>query len=1193
VELGPIAIDRLDTSTDEQTILLVEDNPADASLVREMLSDASPRLALTYASTLHEAKETIARNAPAVVLADLGLPDAVGIETLEQLLAVTPPDVPVVVLTGDGDHELGHAAIAAGAHDFLKKSEIAGGQLRRCLRYALSSRLAVQALRDTASPLRSVFGTAVAQAFVSRCGDVLEVNAGFEQMTGYRREDVVNAPLLDLVAVGDRARVKSALATCVPVEAAMICRDSRHVHVRFHVAPLRAFDGVNDAAVVLFQDLTEQRTAEERARFQAVLLDLVGDAVIAADAHGRVSYVNAAAQRLYHVDAYGLLGERLQRVVGLPPDQKLPDGSLASSQAPLRFAAPLQLPGRRADVVTTITPTVNEAGAVEGWSAVVMDITEIVVAERALSASQRRFSSLVEQLSEMVSVHARDGRVLFVTGGVERLLGKVPSTPDILSLVHPDDAQALNDAFQAWLRGVRRSVAFRVRTANHEWRSCESIGVNLIDVEHVRGVVVTTRDVTDRVAVEQQLAHGAMHDDLTGLPKRTLFLDRLANALARMRRTSEGVAVLFLDLDHFRLVNDSLGHEAGDELLLAVTGATTSVMRPGDTVARVVGDEFVVCCEGIRDVEEATGIAHRIRAALSDPFELSAGVANVTASIGVAFVSAPHAADAAATLRDAEAALYQAKDEGRDRVAVFDAALHERSRRRVLVRDELRVAVNSEQLSVHYQPQVQLSTGALVGVEALVRWHHRTLGEIGPAEFISVAEETGLILPMGRFVLKTACEQLAEWRERHPDLPLTMSVNLSARQLADATLASFLRDVLERTGIDPSALCLEITESVIMERAAESDTRLKELKACGVQLAIDDFGTGYSSLAYLKRFPLDQLKIDREFVAGLGTNPEDTIIVASVIRLATSLGLEVLAEGVEREDQRDELLALGCDRGQGFLWSTALPHDALARLLDGSKRCWAPAAVRDALLADAPDTEALLSVDDVVSVLRHELATPMTVIKGYTEILQARYEGEARQFSHALEAIHRSTDGVQSLLLTLNDLRSVGSGSLSLTLAPVDVARLVSDVIDDLASLLENHDVSLEADRVAVVTADAARLRQVVMNLLSNAAKFSPPGSRLDVSVRAREAEVTVAVTDEGPGVPVTQVGRLFRKFSRLDRRQPGTGLGLFLSRGIARAHGGDVTYRTAPGGGAEFLLRLPVNAPLSNVATDTLVSAR
>jgi diguanylate cyclase (GGDEF)-like protein len=432
-------------------------------------------------------------------------------------------------------------------------------------------------------------------------------------------------------------------------------------------------------------------------------------------------------------------------------------------------------------------------------------------------------------------------------------------------------------------------------------------------------------DFTERKALEDQLAHRAFHDSLTGLPNRALFLDRLVHGLSRAKRQAEqgeacGVAVLYMDLDEFKRFNDSLGHAAADQLLVGVAERVVARLRLGDTFARFGGDEFAMLLEDLEDVVQAADVAERIKRDLSAPFKVDGHEAVVATSIGIA-VAAPGETGkdyAEELMRRADIAMYQSKSEGKNRHEIFSFGMNH-ALERLGLEEDLRRAIGCEELRVYYQPQVRISTGETVGFEALVRWEHPERGLLAPAEFISLAEETGMIIPLGRWVLAEACRQVRIFREQlPPDAPLRISVNLSAHQFRHPELVEEVSAILSETGTDPRDLALEITESVMMKKGPKAVGILRALKGLGLTLVMDDFGTGYSSITYLKNFPVDVLKMDRSMVEGMDRDPQNRALVSATIDLAHTLGLEVVAEGVETAAELDKLRSRGCDIAQGY-----------------------------------------------------------------------------------------------------------------------------------------------------------------------------------------------------------------------------------------------------------------------------------
>lgn len=495
-----------------------------------------------------------------------------------------------------------------------------------------------------------------------------------------------------------------------------------------------------------------------------------------------------------------------------------------------------------------------------------------------------------------------------------------------LTLLHPDGRPALRELWELLQSDAEpfasksRSIELQLRDGAREWRHVELMLANLLHEPAIAGVVVTIRDIQERKAFELQLTHQAFYDLLTGLPNRLLLRDRLSQALARAGRRGSQVALLFLDLDNFKLINDSLGHQIGDELLVEAAARLKSCVRTEDTVARLGSDEFVIVLEHPTSEADAVSVAEAIASRFGRVFALGGRELSVTVSTGIA-LGEPDANRADDLVHNADVAMYRAKSGGKARHIVFDPAMHVDSLDRLELESDLRRAIDHGELRVHYQPIVFMRSGVIGEFEALVRWQHPKRGLVSPGEFIPIAEESGLILPIGQWVLEQACQQMAAWHAEFPfDPPLRLSVNLSPRQFQQPALVDEVARAVREAGLPPDCLKLEITEGVIMRDVEATIDTLSRLKDLGIKLAIDDFGTGYSSLSYLKRLPLDVLKIDRSFVAGIGRDSDDTAIVRAIISLAKSLELEVTGEGIETPEQAALLTALGCDLGQGYYY---------------------------------------------------------------------------------------------------------------------------------------------------------------------------------------------------------------------------------------------------------------------------------
>jgi diguanylate cyclase (GGDEF)-like protein/PAS domain S-box-containing protein len=569
---------------------------------------------------------------------------------------------------------------------------------------------------------------------------------------------------------------------------------------------------------------------------------------------------------------------------------------------------------------------------------------EVLTREAAgIRRSEQRFRALVQNTTDLVFICTAGGAITYQSETAETGWGfsaRGLLYRSLVDMIHPDDQPALRDLWEQLnaAPGITRKTELRLRDAGESWHYVALILTNLLREPAVDGIVVTLRDIGERKEFEKQLTQQAFYDSLTRLPNRALLLDRLGQALARAGRRQGGVGVLYLDLDNFKLINDSLGHHAGDDLLVAAASRLQTCFRNDDTVARLGGDEFVVLLGHPASAAEASLAAERIAQEFSRPFVIEGRKFTVTVSVGIA-LSYTGQEGADSMLRNADVAMYRAKTGGKARHIVFDASMHSDALAKLDLQDELRKAFEEKELCVFYQPIVLLESGRIVKVEALVRWQHPTRGLIAPEEFIPIAEETGLIVPLGQWVLEVACRQAAAWQAQlHFEPPLAISVNLSACQFQHPTLIEDIKRALRAACLAPTSLMLEITESVIMHDVEATIATLTELKQLGIQIAIDDFGTGYSSLAYLKLLPLDVIKIDRSFVNGIGRDREDTAIVRSIISLAKALDLEVTAEGIETTEQSALLKSWDCERGQGYYFARPQIAAAVTELLQADGR---------------------------------------------------------------------------------------------------------------------------------------------------------------------------------------------------------------------------------------------------------------
>src|SRR6201993_2482913 len=591
---------------------------------------------------------------------------------------------------------------------------------------------------------------------------------------------------------------------------------------------------------------------------------------------------------------------------------------------------------------------------------------------RQLAEREQIFQLITENAADMIAVIDRNGKRVYNSPAYQKILGYGPeelAATSSMDQIHPDDRARVQEASaKASTTGRAEQLEYRIRHKDGSWRFLESTAsaIRSPQGEGV-GLVIVNRDITQRKRAEERLEHQSFHDSLTDLPNRSLFLDRLQRSVAVSRRHSKfKCAVLFIDIDEFKVFNDSLGHAAGDSLLVQIAERLRTGLRGSDTItrrrpvddeidlfvgestlARPGGDEFTVLIEELHDPSDAIRVAERIRQRLAVPFQFNGQEIVLSVSIGIAF-SNDGATEAPDLLRDAEIAMYRAKGNGKGHCEVFDHAMHAGAIKRLQLETDLRKGIELNQFRVYYQPVVSLHSGQIVGFETLSRWQ-RPEGLVMPAEFIPIADETGIILAMNRQLLYEACRQVRSWQALFPSgPPLSVNVNISPKQLAQTDLASQLGKILQETGLAPSSLNLEITETIAMADAQRSAAVFCELKALGVRLDIDDFGTGYSSLSRLQRFPVDTLKIDRSFISRVDTDVETAEIVRVIVMLARGLRLEVVAEGVETQAQADWLKDIGCELAQGYLFSKPVPSETIVQLLGNAANASANARAKAA-----------------------------------------------------------------------------------------------------------------------------------------------------------------------------------------------------------------------------------------------------
>jgi len=827
----------------------------------------------------------------------------------------------------------------------------------------------VEALRASEAQFASAFRSAPGPAAIATLEDgrLLEVNDAFVAAMGYTREQAIGRRTRDLglwVDERDRGHMLASLARDGQV---------RGFEYRFRARSGELRTGAFSADVIQFHgercllgltlDITDRvraeqalRESEERYR---TIVETIEDGYYELDTTGRLTAGNSA----------------LARLLGYPPERlttlryrDFVDGANASRVAAVlaevyasgtaqRIAdwEVVRADGERRCVESSVAPVRDASGWIVGYRGIMRDVTERRRTEASLRESESRYALAARGANDGLWDWDLETGTMYYSPRWKEILGcdahEIGDRPEEWHRrMHPEDGPRVQAELQEHLRSPSPHFESEHRVLHkdgtYRWVVARGVAVRNGAGRAMR-MAGSLTDITGRKVAEEQLVHDAVHDVLTGLPNRALFASLLERSIARLRRRPEQrFAVLFLDLDRFKVVNDSLGHMVGDEFLVEVSRRLVRCIRPEDTVARLGGDEFTILLEEVEEPGDAGRVAERIQTELAAPLVIGGHEIFTSASIGIALGDLRYLGPEE-ILRDADIAMYRAKSAGRARHEVFDVDMHREVVSQHRLETDLRHALERNEFRLAFQPLVDSATGALAGLEALLRWHHPERGVVPPAAFIHLAEETGLIGPIGEWVLWEACRQVQGWQQLLPpgSPPLPVSVNLSARQFADPRLLDMVATALAVTGLPPRALQLEITESVLMDRADTSVHLLDRLKALGVQIQVDDFGTGYSSLGYLHRFPLDGLKVDASFVSRLEIDPENREIVRTIVALAKNLRMAVVAEGVESRGQQDFLLRLGCETMQGFLFAGPLdPPQVEALIQQGEAWCGARVA---------------------------------------------------------------------------------------------------------------------------------------------------------------------------------------------------------------------------------------------------------
>ena len=775
-------------------------------------------------------------------------------------------------------------------------------------------------------------------------GVILSWNRGAQRLYGYSAEEVVGKPVSMLAPADQRATLKWISEKLQrgeivgQVEGVGLAKEGKRVDISISACPIQNAHGQITACAAIMRDITARIQAQEARALLASIVDSAADAIFGAAPDGAILTWNKGAEAMYGYRAEEILGKPLALLqsAGGAEISRLLDRIGRGETISQWETVMVQRDGGRIEVSLTMSPVRNAAGQVVGSSSIARDLRRQRRDREALQQSEEKYRSLVANLPDVVWVADETGQPVFASSNCEALSGytheEVCQPGFWTGKIHPEEQARVAAAHRAVVeKNEPYDIEYRFLRKDGRWIWLHSRAVNGHERDgncYWEGLL---SDITERKEMEQKLAHQATHDLLTGLPNRTVCEDRLSQALARARRQRGMAALLYLDLDRFKRINDTLGHLAGDTLIQLAAERLAGCLRESETLSRSGGDRFMLILSDVGAPEDAIHVAERILESLAQPFSVKGHEVFLAASIGIALYPRD-GVDLPGLQRAADSALHAAKRQGKRRIQLSNPQIGQEAGRRLAIETELHHALERDEISVHYQPQFDLATGRVVGLEALVRWDNPKLGRVPPSVLIPIAEETGLIVPIGAHVLHDTCRQGRLWRDAGYG-PLQVAVNTSAVQFSRGDLAETVAATLAETGLEASHLDLEVTESVLMQDIRETARQLKELKELGVSVSLDDFGTGYSSLSYLEELPIDNLKIDRRFVQRMNGADNTRTLVQSIVGLAHSMGMRAVAEGVETAAQLEHLKSMGCDRAQSYMLGGPAPALCIQALL--------------------------------------------------------------------------------------------------------------------------------------------------------------------------------------------------------------------------------------------------------------------